>query len=80
MNCNFGDQEDDNIRDQVIDKCVDRRLKGKYLEKGTLTVVQLQKIARAHEAAQWQVKNMEQDCILQENQSVQFLAGIQRRQ
>ena len=61
MNCNFGDQEDDNIRDQVIDKCVDRRLKGKYLEKGTLTVVQLQEIARAHEAAQWQVKNMEQN-------------------
>ena len=52
MNCNFGDQEDDSIRDQVIDKCVDRRLKGKYQEKGTLTVAQLQEIARAHEAAQ----------------------------
>ena len=51
MKCNFGDQEDDNIRDQVIDKCVDRHLKGKYLEKGILTVVQLQEIARAHEAA-----------------------------
>ena len=61
MNCNFGDQEDDNIRDQVINKCVDRRLKGKYQEKGTLTVVQLQEIARAHEAAQWQVRNMEQN-------------------
>ena len=61
VNCNLGDQEDDNIRDQVIDECVDRRLKGKYLEKGTLTVVQLQEIARAHEAAQWQVKNMEQN-------------------
>ena len=52
MNCNFGDQEDDNIRDQVIDKNVDRRF---------LTVVQLQEIARAHEAAQWQVKSMEQN-------------------
>ena len=52
MNCNFGDQEDDSIRDQVIDKCVDRRLKGKYQEKGTLTVAQLQEIAQAHEAAQ----------------------------
>ena len=52
MNCNFGDQEDDNIRDQVIDKNVDRRF---------LTVVQLQEIARAHEAAQRQVKSMEQN-------------------
>ena len=56
VNCNFGDQEDGNIRDQVIDECVDRRLKEKYLEKGTLTVVQLQEIARVHEEAQWQVK------------------------
>ena len=45
MNCNFGDQEDDNIRDQVIDKCVDGRLKGKCLEKRILTAVQLQEIA-----------------------------------
>ena len=36
-------------------------MKGKYLEKGTLIVVQLQEIARAHEAAQCQVKNMEQN-------------------
>ena len=50
-----------NIQDQVIDECVNRRLKVKYLEKGTLTVVQLQEIARAHKAAQWQVKNMEQN-------------------
>ena len=52
MNCNFGDQEDDNIRDQVIDRNVDRRF---------LTVVQLQEIARAHEAAQRQVKSMGQN-------------------
>ena len=50
-----------NIQDQVIDECVNRRLKVKSLEKGTLTVVQLQEIARAHEAAQCQVKNMEQN-------------------
>ena len=48
-------------RIRLIDKYDDRRLKGKYLEKGTLTVVQLQEIARVHEAAQWQVKNMEQN-------------------
>lgn len=60
VNCNFDDQEH-NIRDQVIKKWVDRHLQGKYLKKGTLAVVQLQEIAQAHEAAQWQVKNMEQN-------------------
>ncbi|KAK7106395.1 hypothetical protein V1264_017657 [Littorina saxatilis] len=57
-NCNFADKVDENIRDQVIDKCRDKRLKSKYLEKGTLTVNQLLDIARAHEAAARQLKMM----------------------
>lgn len=60
VNCNFGDKLDDNIRDQFIDKCKDRRLRMKLLEQKELTLAKLITIAQAHEAAQVQVKEMEQ--------------------
>ncbi|XP_068692945.1 uncharacterized protein [Montipora foliosa] len=50
--CEFGDAKDENIRDQVIEKCMSRRLRRKLLEKGReLTLEQLQNTARSMEAS-----------------------------
>ena len=59
--CGFGNADTEHIRDQAIDKCNDRRLKGKYLVQGDLTLDQLLKIARAHEDVIFQVKTMSGD-------------------
>ena len=49
--CKFGDAKDENIRDQVIEKCISSRLRRKLLEKGRgLTLEQLQNTARAIES------------------------------
>ena len=41
--CEFGDAKDENIRDQVIEKCMSSRLRRKLLEKGRgLILEQLQ--------------------------------------
>lgn len=58
-NCDFAEKLDENVRDQLIDKCTDRRLKAKFLEKGTLTLLQALELARAHETAQHQVQEMD---------------------
>lgn len=57
-NCNFGDTEEENIADQVVDKCVDLKLKAKYLERGTLKLQIILDMARSHEAAIQQVRSM----------------------
>ena len=58
-NCDFADI-DEQIRDQVIDKCNSTVLRRKLLEKGTaLTLTKVQGIARAMEAVDIQVKQME---------------------
>ena len=50
--CEFGDAKDENIRDQVIEKCMSRRLRRKLLEKGRkLTLEQRQNTARSMEAS-----------------------------
>ena len=50
--CEFGDAKDENIRDQVIEKCISSRLRRKLLEKGReLTLEQLQNTARSMEAS-----------------------------
>ena len=59
--CDFGDKLEENVRDQLIDKCSDRRLKAKFLEKGALTLTEAIDLARAHENAQQQVRNMDSD-------------------
>lgn len=57
--CDFGDKRDENIRDQVIEKCSSNRLRTKLLERGTtLTLQQLQTIARSMEASATQAENM----------------------
>ena len=58
--CEFGASNDDNIRDQVVDKCKSFTLRRKFLEKGgTLTLKLVQEIARAHEVTDEQIKEMD---------------------
>jgi Zinc knuckle len=58
QNCDFGDKLEENVRDQVIDKCADQRLTVKFLEKKNLNLKQVLEIARAHESAQRQMRDM----------------------
>ena len=59
VSCDFGEQEDDYIRDQVIDKCCSSHMRRKFLEKeGTLTLEDLLRIARSQEAVDRQMKVM----------------------
>ena len=50
---------DETIRDQLIEKCQDQRLKKKFLEKINATLADLQRIARAFEAVNEQMKSMD---------------------
>ena len=59
VSCDFGEQEDDCIGDQVIDKCCSSHMRRKFLEKeGTLTLEDLLRIARSQEALDRQMKVM----------------------
>ena len=59
VSCDFGEQGDDCIRDQVIDKCCSSHIRCKFLEKaGTLTLEDLLRIARSQEAVDRQMKLM----------------------
>ena len=50
--CEFSDAKNENIRDQVVEKCVSKRLQRKILEKGReLTLEHLQNTARSMEAS-----------------------------
>ena len=50
--CEFGDAKDENIGDQVVEKCMSVRLQRKLLEKGReLILEQLQNTARSMEAS-----------------------------
>ena len=56
INCEFGGNEGDYIRDQVIDKCYSSKLRRKFLEKeGALTLDDLLRIARSQEAVDRQL-------------------------
>ncbi|XP_031574960.1 uncharacterized protein K02A2.6-like [Actinia tenebrosa] len=62
LNCDFGDAIDENIRDQIIDKCNSPQLRTKLLAKGTdLELKETQDMARAMETAQVQARKIEQD-------------------
>ena len=59
-NCMVGEQKEEQIRDQVIDKCRSRKLRRKLLEKGQeLTLDQALLIARSSEAADIQAQKIE---------------------
>lgn len=58
--CDFDETVDENIRDQVIEKCLSSRLRKKRLERGRrLTFNDLQAIARAMKASDRQAGAME---------------------
>ena len=60
-NCNFGSQQTEQIRDQVIDRCRSSGLRRKLLERGQdLKLEDVQQIARAMEAAEIQSRRMEE--------------------
>ena len=57
--CEFSDV-DEAIRDQLIEKCRDDGLRRKFLEKpGTVTLTELQDVARAYEAVNQKMQSME---------------------
>ena len=58
ITCEFTDV-DDTIRDQLIEKCQDQRLRRKFLEKINATLTVLQRIARAFKAVNGQMKSMD---------------------
>ena len=57
--CEFGDREDEYIRDQLIDKCYSAKLRRKFLEKeGSVTLNDLLVTAGAQEAVNLQMEAM----------------------
>lgn len=61
-NCEFGENKKEHIRDQVIDKCRSNKLRRKLLEMGkTLTLDDIQRVARSMEASEMQARRMESD-------------------
>ena len=60
--CEFGVNEDDYIRDQLIDKCYSSHLCWKFLEKeGTVSLDDLLRVARSQEAVDRQLKQYDTD-------------------
>ena len=58
ISCDFANV-DEAIRDQIIEKCKDSRLRRKFLEKASdATVTVLQETARVHEAVNTQMQSM----------------------
>ena len=57
--CEFGDNREDFIRDQVIDKCSSNALRRRLLQEKDLTLSRLQDIARVMETADYQAERME---------------------
>ena len=61
-NCEFGAKKNEQIRDQIIDKCKSTELRRKLLGKEQeLTLADTQKIARSLELSQTQAKQIEGD-------------------
>jgi len=58
--CDYGDQAETQIRDQVVQRCKSHELRKKLLEKGEkLTLELLLSTAANHERGQLQLENME---------------------
>ena len=57
--CEF-ENVDEAIRDQLIERCRDPRLRRKFLEKTNATLKDLQDLAHVQEAVNMQVKAMDQ--------------------
>ena len=59
ITCDFPNV-DEAIRDQLIEKCGNAKLRRKFLEKANTNLKDLQDIARAFEAVEFQMKSLEQ--------------------
>ncbi|XP_028405744.1 uncharacterized protein LOC114528314 [Dendronephthya gigantea] len=59
ITCDFA-KVDETIRDQLIEKCGNARLRRKFLERANVSLKDLQEIARAFEAVEIQMKSLEQ--------------------
>ena len=59
ISCEF-ENVDEAIKDQLIERCRDPRLRRKYFEKIIATLKDLQDLARVQEAVNMQVKAMDQ--------------------
>ena len=68
------EQQDDVIRDQVIEKCCSRQLRVRLLREHNLKLPRLLDMARAHEAAETQARQMEVSVTKQE-QVCQVMQG-----
>ena len=51
VNCDFGSDINGQIRDQVIERCVDKSLRVKYLTETNITLSKILKMSQAHETA-----------------------------
>lgn len=60
--CEFENVEEA-IRDQLIEKCCDSKLRRKFLERVNATFKDLQDIARAYEAVEEQLKSKESSSL-----------------
>ncbi|KAL9964067.1 hypothetical protein ACROYT_G027645 [Oculina patagonica] len=68
-NCEVGTSKNEQIRDQIIDKCKSTELRRNILAKGQeLTLTKTQKIARFLEVSQTQAKQIEGDAVCKTNQ------------
>lgn len=54
--CEFGSQADENIKDQIIEKCNSVALRRRILERGDLTLSEVETLATAFEAVEEQDK------------------------
>ena len=67
ITCEFANV-DETIRDQLIEKCRDGRLRRKFLEKTNATLKDLQDIARSHEAVDAQMESMNKSPVSSRDQ------------
>ena len=64
INCEFGENENDHNRDQVVDKCYSSKLRRKFLEKeGALMLDDLLRIVRSQEAVDHKLKQYGTDQV-----------------
>ncbi|XP_062610673.1 uncharacterized protein K02A2.6-like [Saccostrea cucullata] len=61
ISCDFGVAKDDNIRDQVIDKCKSTALRRRFLREKELNLIKVLEISRAVEMSDSQAQKMEEN-------------------
>ena len=57
--CHYGNNRDDFVRDQVIEKCLQKSLRVKFLSERGITLSKLLEMSQAHESANHQENQMQ---------------------